>query len=256
MNAIVKSQEDQMKALAQASLTIAQESPGSNAFLKLNRVGYWIFGEDDLEVEEDSQRAVNCQSFAMGYIAWPTGGLGAPIGEQMASIYAAPPVEGNLPAVESRWQRQVAMQLVCLTGEDEGEQVLYQASTMGGTKAFGQLLEQIQKHLGSGKAGKNTMPVLVLESDSYKNKDGIEVNFPIFTIKKWAENLGFDAPEAEEEEEEPEVIEPPKRKRAAKKKAAAPAAEEETVIEEDEVEEADEPEAEEAPTTRRRRRRK
>ncbi len=246
MNQLVKTPEEMAQALALASQTIAQESPGQNAFLKLNKVGYWIFGEDDLEVTEDALWGVNTQSFAMGYICWKTDGtLGAPLGEQMRSIYDGPIMESTLPAIDNgAWKRQVAMQVICLEGEDEGEQVLFQSSTMGGTKAFGQLLDSIMKHLQSGKAGAKTMPVLELEADSYKNKDGIEVFYPIFTIKKWAENLGFEAEAEEEIEEEEEVVEePPKRKRAAKKKAAAPVAEE-----------AEEEVTEEAPTRRRRRR--
>ena len=262
MNQLVKSPEEMANALALASQTIAQESPGQNDYLKLNKVGYWIFGQDDLEVTEDALWGINTHSFSMGYICWKADNtLGAPLGEKMMSIYTGAVKESDLePIPNGKWVRQVAMQLVCLEGEDKGEQALYQSSTMGGTKAFGLLLEQIMKHLQSGKAGKKTMPVLELESDSYKNKGGIEVFFPIFTIKKWLANIGFDAVEEVEEEEEEEVVEPVKRKRAQKKRAATKPVEvvDEEEVDEEEVDEEEEKEVEpeEVQPARRRRRRK
>lgn len=249
MNNLVASQEDMVKALANATQTIQQENPGGMAFLKLNKVGYWVYGEDLLDIEEDSLWAVNPASFGMGYIAWENS---KKIGESMASIYGQPVVEASLPAVATKWQRNVSMQLVCLNGEDEGEQVQYGANSVGGVKEFGVLLQEVLKHLQSGKAGNKTVPVLELSTDSYQHAEFGEIFTPVFTIKKWIENTGFSAAE-EEPEEEPEVETPPKRKRASKKKAAAKPAEEVIVDEEPE----EEPEEEETkPAPRRRRRRK
>ena len=250
MNNLVASQEDMVKALAAATQTIQQESPAGLSFLKLNKVGYWVYGEDLLDIEEDSLWAVNPASFGMGYIAWEDS---KKIGESMASIYGQPVVESSLPQVATKWQRNVSMQLVCINGEDEGEQVQYGANSVGGVKEFGVLLQQVLKHLQSGKAGNKTVPVLELGVDSYQHDKYGEIFTPVFTMKKWIENTGFAAvaDEEPEVEEEPEVVEPaPKRKRAAKKKAAAAPAE---VVEEEEEEEEV---AEDKPAPRRRRRRK
>ena len=256
MNDLVKSQAEQMKALAAATQTIQNENPGGLGFLKLNKVGYWVFGEDSLDVEEDSLWAVNPASFGMGFIAWPAKGMGAPLDEKMASIYGPAVVESTLPPVESKWQRQVAMMLVCLNGEDEGEQVQYKASTVGGSKAFGTLLQEVLKHLQSGKAGTKTVPVLELETDSYTHPEHGEVFTPVFTIKKWIENTGFDAP-VEEEEEEPEVEAPPAKKKRATRPKKKPAPPVEEIVEDDDEEDEPEPEPEpEATSPRRRRRRK
>lgn len=252
MNNLVASQEDMVKALANATQTIQQENPSGLSFLKLNKVGYWVFGEDLLDIEEDSLWAVNPASFGMGYIAWENS---KKIGESMASIYGQAVVEAKLPPVATKWQRNVSMQLVCMNGEDEGEQVQYGANSVGGVKEFGALLQQVLKHLQSGKAGNKTVPVLELGVDSYTHAEYGEVFTPVFKIAKWIENTGFAAAEPEDEEEdEPEVVEPPKKKRASRKKAA-PKVEEEVVVE-DEDEEEEEEVADDKPAPRRRRRRK
>ena len=258
MNAITKTNEAMLAALAGATQTIQMENPGGMSYLKLNKVGYWVFGEDLLDVEEDSQWAVNPASFQMGFVAWHKS---KKVGEQMASIYGAGVVEANLPAVESSWQRQVSMQLVCISGEDEGEQVQYTASSVGGSKAFGGLLQAVMKHLQGGKAGAKTVPVISLSSDSYPHPDYGTVYTPEFTVEKWIANDGFAAPAGEDEdgtdetEEELDEVEAPPKKAPPRKRAKRPAkkAVEEEVIE-DEDEEEEEPEAPAAPPARRRRR--
>ena len=252
MNAITKTNEAMLAALAGATQTIQMENPGGMQYLKLNKVGYWVFGEDLLDIEEDSLWAVNPASFQMGFVAWHKS---KKVGEQMASIYGQGVVEANLPAVESSWQRQVSMQLVCVSGDDEGEQVQYTASSVGGSKAFGSLLQAVMKHLQSGKAGDKNVPVLSLSSDSYPHPDYGTVYTPEFTVEKWIANEGFAAPAAEEEEEVEEEVEEAPKKAPPRKRAKRPAkkAVEEEVIE-DEEEEEEEPEAPADPPARRRRR--
>jgi hypothetical protein len=253
MSALAKTQASQLAAMQAATNTIQQENPAGMGYLKLNKVGYWVFGEDELDLEEEALWIVNPDSFAMGYISWDKK---TKVGEQMASIYG-PQVDINkMPDTPTKWVRQVGMQLVCLNGEDEGEQVQYVANSYGGVKQFGILLKQVMEHMQSGKAGDKTVPVLELGSDSYDHAEWGKVYTPEFDIKKWIANTGFGAAVEEEEEEEEEEQKPPPRKRAVKPKRAAKKPVEEEVV--DEVEEVDEQEEEEEekPTRRRRRTRK
>lgn len=205
-----------------AGLTKAVQSSETNneggSFLKMNKAGYWIYGSDDIETEDGSQWGVNPSSFATGFIAW---GDSEVLGEEMASVMGDPIIKANLPDVGATWQQQVAMQLVCVSGEDKGEQVLFKSSSHGGRKRFNDFLQQVIAQLTSGNAGDKVVPVIELDSDSYKHKSYGKIYQPIFSIKSWAtqdatlETVDDEPAAIAEPEPEPE----PKRKRRARRAA-------------------------------------
>ena len=193
------------------------------SYLKLTKGGFWVYGSDDMETEEDSLWAVNPASFATGYIAW--GDASNVLGEEMAPVTDEPILKASLPDVGGQWNQQVAMQLVCVSGEDTGTQVLYKSSSHGGRKRFNEFLQQVLVQLTSGVAGDKVVPVIKLESDSYKHKKYGQIYQPVFTIDKWVTmSDGFDTAAADEPAAEP-VAEPepepkPARKRRSRRKAA------------------------------------
>jgi len=219
-----------------------QASPGTGGgdflYLKMSKGGNWLFGAEDTEVSNDSAFVVDPSSYAQGYVAWADGEL---LGEFMANAGKPPVLLADLPAlpvnVDSEgdpvnWKAQKAFALKGLEGEEEGTQLLYKTSCLGGLKAISLLLSEI---IARGKAGNPDLcPIIVLDNDSYKHKIKKygTIYTPVLTIDEW---VGMPTAEDENEEEvhEPKKVEKPKR--AAKKKVEPepePEQEEEEVPEE------------------------
>ena len=189
------------------------KSSTGGSYLKLSKGGFFTYGVDDTEVEEESQWAINPNSFTLGYVAWPVKGTGKPLGEEMRSILDDPIAESQLPSIEGTWAQQVGMQLACVSGEDTGTQVVYKASSKGGINGFNDLLNQVMTHLKANPGTDAVVPIVELEVDSYPHPDYGKIYTPEFVIKKWMKITDVkleaeDAPEVEPEEKvdpEPEA---------------------------------------------------
>lgn len=200
--------------------TLIKTSGGNDAYLRLSKGGFFVYGADDTEVEEDSKWAVNPHSFMLGYVAWPSIGTGKPLGEQMRSIVDDPVAESSLPDVDGSWVQQVGMQLVCISGEDKGTQVQYKASSKGGIGGFNDFLNHVMTHLKANSGTEKVVPVITLESGSYKHPDFGKIYTPEFHIVSWSsidEMPVADEPEGDQPEEEP-APEPKKKPKAEAKK--------------------------------------
>jgi hypothetical protein len=233
---------DMATGLAQSVATVA--TAGGDAFMKMTKIGVFVFGAEETEVEEGSQWAVNPAGFQHGFIAWGTkaqGTAGRVLGEHLGP--AAQPIfpEAELEEVKGEWSQQIAIQMRCMTGADEGLQTLYKANSDGGRKAYGALLSEVVKKIQSGDA--DIVPVVVLESGSYKHDEYGQIFYPIIKIVDWVTMEGLDAGDGEgaEEESAPKPKKAKKKKKAkkAKKVEAAPA--EEEVVEQQETEESPAP---------------
>ena len=210
---------------------------GDGSFIKLHKGGFWVYGSDDTEVEPDSLWAVNPASFVIGFICWPKGDtLGAPLDEEMRSISQGPVLKSELATHEGGdWAQQVGMQLMCISGEDVGTEVIYKASTKGALKHFNAFLSEVLTYLKANAGTDKVVPVVDLLVGSYNHPKFSTVYTPNFKIEKWAtmdempdsDDEYDDAEEEEEELEEEIIIEKPAPKKKRKAKAlAAPAGEE------------------------------
>lgn len=157
---------------------------GNTPFLRLTKgTGYWVYGAQNTEVEENSLWAVNPMSFVVGYIAWKGG---RPVGKKMRSISDKPVTLDELPDVGAEWDVNVGFQMQCIYGEDEGTVVDYTANSYGGKKAYNDLLSALYKQAEVDDV--NIVPVVELKSDSYTHNEWGKIHNPIFEIKKW---IGF-----------------------------------------------------------------
>jgi hypothetical protein len=216
------------QGLSTATARLSAEGGGDGMpFLRiLKDGGLWVYGEDDIEVEEGSEWAVNPTSFAEGYIAWHKREVE---GEEMAPMTGNPVIKADLPDVNAKdgWQKQVAFQLVCLNGEDEGMQVLFKSSSKGGIKGTRKLVTEVVKQLTADPDA--CVPVISLQNDSYEHRDYGKIYNPIFKVLDWVDMEGI-TPEGEpepEKEPEPEPKKPARKSRAAAKKAEEPEPEQE-----------------------------
>ena len=131
---------------------------------------------------------------------------------------------GALPDVSehkgAKWTPQVAMQMKCMDGEDAGTEVVYSTTSMGGQKAFKNLLAIITGQIQSGNPA--VVPIIVMEKDSYKHKKYGKIFTPELNVVDWMELTATQPaagePEVPEEapvvEEEPEAPVRRRRKRA------------------------------------------
>lgn len=221
---------------------------GGDPYLRLLTDGDWVYGQENIEVEQGSLWAVNPMSLRHGWVAWESGKNAdttkGPRDELMVACTQPLPdkaslrdvTQGLTAGVSCDWEPQYSFSLVCLTGEDKGTQVLYKTANAGGTRAIDTLIKAIERQLDQSD---EIVPAIQLLTDSYDNKRyRKEVFYPIFKIEQWlplTDNLPDleDATDGEAKTEAaapaaaPPAPEPAKRTRRASVPAtgnAAPAA--------------------------------
>lgn len=182
---------------------------GGEPILRMGRDGIWIYGADNVEVEDGSTWAINPMSLTHGYICWkviPEGSKEKPelLGEETRSMFQPLPNKDSLPDYGHPWAEILSVQLKCVSGEDEGEQTLYKTSSTGGLRAMkeliGSIMEAIDKH------PETPVPVVQLKSDSYPHKQYGKTYFPVIAIGSWVSMEGVAdeaAPATEEKKPEP-----------------------------------------------------
>ena len=179
--------------------------------LKMDKTGHWVYGADQTEVEDDSIWAVNPFSFTHGYIAW---GEGEVLGEKMASVSEPLPEPGEAPTGAKRgWEMQVGMSLACTNGEDEGLQVRFAATSIGGKRAVQALAIAIAERVDKDQT--KPVPLVMLKKDHYQHKSYGRIYTPIFDIVEWKamDDTSVDADEADAADEAPVAEEAPRRRR-------------------------------------------
>jgi hypothetical protein len=190
-----------VKSLASALRSVAASTGASSnsIILKMDKTGHWVFGAEQNETEEDSLWAVNPFSFVHGFIAW---GDGEVLAEKMGSVSEPlPELDLAPPAAKRGWEMQVGMSLACTSGEDEGLQVRYAATSVGGKKAVQALAIAIAEQVDKDQS--KPVPVVRLKKEYYQHKSYGRIFTPVFDIVKWI-GTGADAsPEVEAEDEAP-----------------------------------------------------
>ncbi len=191
-----------VNAMEEAKTRVSADS--DSQFLKLDKVDGWIYGADDIQVEDQSNWAINPNSFATGFQAWDDSEFED---EVMSLITEAPVIRSELPAANGTWSPAIAFQLVCIDGEDKGLSVLYKTTAKGGQKAFKVVLDEVLVRAKAGEA--ELVPIVHLKQDSYKHKSYGKIVTPVFDIVGWAD---MDAAVPDEPEKEPEAEKEPEPK--------------------------------------------
>ena len=185
-------------------------------YLGLKASTGWTYGQDNIETEAGAKWAINPASMAKGFIAWSDDSK--VIGDVLQPVTQGLIQRGELPVLDDNtatWAEQCGFQLMCVSGEDEGTQVMYKASTQGASKEFARLYNEIIAKAKSGSA--DIVPIVLLDRGSYQHsvkKYGM-VTFPVFDIVGWQ---GVEDTEVSEEPEVEEEVaeEAPKRRRRRK----------------------------------------
>lgn len=168
---------------------------GGKPFLRLLRHGVWVYGQEDMDVQEGSRWVVNPLSIQHGYSCWTKYDdkrKNELLGEAMTPIWDAKPAHPE-PINGFGWGEQRSIELKCITGEDEGIEVTYKISSTGGMRAIDGLLSDMQSQLANNRAF--PCPVLELEVDSYQHTSWGKVFVPELKLVGWADMNGNVMPE-------------------------------------------------------------
>lgn len=201
-------------ALENTAQRMASAGTGDAEFIKLTKQGLWVYGAEEVDVEEGSKWAINPMSLRLGYVCW---GDGEVIDEAMALITDPPIVKSNLPVHAKPWNEQIGLDMVCLSGEDKGTHVRYTATSLGGRKAFKDLINTVIGRAREGRA--ELVPVVTLEVESYKHKTYGKIFTPELQIVEWGNMDSLEtvpagaAPALAKSEPEPEPVAEPTRRR-------------------------------------------
>lgn len=167
---------------------------GGEPILRLSRDGHWIYGQGDDPVQEGSEWAVNPGSIMHGWVCWSDDSKLA--GEVMAHVSKPKPARPD-PIGNLAWKEQRTCNMKCVYGDDDGLQVIFKTSSIGGLRAFdlfmSRLVPQVlhEKETVSDAAQRRVVAIVELTSDSYPNKKyGGVTYFPVIKINDWANMRG------------------------------------------------------------------
>jgi hypothetical protein len=197
---------------------------GGKPLLRLLRDGIWVFGQENIEVQDGSRWMVLLQELKHGWVCWIDGGPNAKnelAGEIMGPMWE-PRVPRPGPIEGSAFKEQFGCELRCLTGDDAGIEVLFKTPSDGGIRAMVKLRDEIQRHLVNGGAN-FPCPVLELAQEDYQHSKWGKIYKPVLTIVGWCDAEGRMAEDKAPaiEQAAPEPAKPARQRRAPVAQASA-----------------------------------
>jgi hypothetical protein len=182
-----------MKGIAESRNTTPAGS-GGKPFLRLLKDGNWVYGQENVEVQEGSHWAVNPMTLSHGWVCWfnPPEGSGQKNemrGDVMVPMTHDKP-EQPAPKGGAPFVSQLGCEMRCMSGEDSGVEVLYKTNSDGGLKAMDGLRLAIQLHLAEPRGLAFPCPVLDLKMTHYPHPNYGRTYKPIFEIAGWCDMLG------------------------------------------------------------------
>lgn len=200
-------------------------TPGGMPILRLLKDGSWVYGAENVEVEDGSLWAVNPYSLQHGWVSWTDKPGNQPneiVGEVMVPMTSPLPVASELRDTGWEWSQQLSVELQCVSGEDKGTTVQYKVTSVGGMNAIKALIASLMKQLDTD--ADRPVPVCSLDHDTYMHKRHGKVYVPVINVQKWVE-LTADAPVDDEPEKTPEPAKPARQRQSVPQtRRAAPAA--------------------------------
>jgi len=171
-----------MRGIEQTRSTIGVGT--GHPYMRLTKGGEFIYGMEDVEVQEGSHWAVNCASLEHGWVCWGGGSL---LGQIMASVqtdvpHRPPPIEGY------DFKPQWGMELACISGDDKGQEVIYRNNSNGYKKGFDKLLADIRSRYPIDQ--QYYWPIVELVSTHWQSKQYGRIYEPVFKVVAWADAQG------------------------------------------------------------------
>lgn len=220
MNQVATTNGGAVSLMGSDPFTKAGEAMGapSGSFLKFDgNDGVWKHGQENDELQDGTQLAVNMMEFARGYICWNDGEVMEKILVPVASGQTPPQVHeltdhGPYKRERDGWSEQSAIKFRSL---EDGTEFTYQTSSKSGVMALGRLAVTYGKNYAQkiDDDGDNLVPIVEVGASSFspKNDPGITKYAPTMKIVDWIShaelNQMFDPqqPELEDDFDEDEV---------------------------------------------------
>lgn len=201
------------------SRQVVLNTGGGKPLLRLLTDGTWVFGQGDDEVQQGSHWVINVKTIGWGSVCWtnyPQGQANKLLGKVVGSIMQPKPPTPT-PIEGFPFTDFVTFDMLCLDGDDEGVEVSYGTSSIGGMRLFTKLRDAIIAQLQ--RDPRTPCPVVTLTEESYKGKYGKTYN-PIMEITGWATLEGVLAPAGEvtQERQVPANVQPAPAEPARKRK--------------------------------------
>jgi hypothetical protein len=145
--------------------------------------GSWVYGQKRTVVEDNSLWAANPATFMWGHVCFGDGNK--KLGERLVSVSKPMPDVTTLPDYGFKWIDEMAVNMKCVSGADEGLEVVFKIATDGGVKAInGILIELLDRVLRSEHGGK-VVPIVRLDKDSYTHFKHGRIPFPVTPVVDW-----------------------------------------------------------------------
>lgn len=221
MSTAVARQED----VADYYAAYGEQASASNLpFLKFQK-GEWTVGQNDDEVPTGTRFVADMGTLKAGWVRWWNG---KPTESEMVSIALGhtPPKRHELPDNDpDQWERdqngprdpwQFTNTLELVNPADPDDRVMLSVSSRGGINAVGALCKAYGSHI---RHAPDELPVIALESDSYKHTQYGKVYVPLLRVTAWVDRDGNQV-EAENHDART-VVEPAARTRANSRPAAS-----------------------------------
>src|SRR5262249_20173303 len=183
--------------------------------------GTWGYGQKRIIPEPGSKWAINPTTFMWGYVAFDSN---KKVGEHMVPVTQPKPLITEL-AEGLQWQEQWSVEMKCLDGADAGVEVVHKANTDGALSALVGIFDLVRSKINDELSKRENpeyeldnkiAPIVLLERDSYTNREWGKTNIPLLTLVGWVSLDGL--PEAEPAPAEPAPpppVDQPRRRRVA-----------------------------------------
>jgi hypothetical protein len=175
--------ENLMKGISETRSTMTQNE-GGKMLLRLTKAGQWIYGQENIAVEPDSHWAVNLASLCRGWVCWGDGEL---LGQIMASVQVER-LPQPAPIDNYSFVEQFSLELTCISGEDDGQLVLYKNNSDGFKQAFEKLIANVQQQWAADPV--YYWPVITMKEESYMNKRYGQIFKPLLPVVAWCDSEG------------------------------------------------------------------
>jgi hypothetical protein len=159
---------------------------GGMPILRLLKSGVFVYGQNADEVQEGSEWAINPLSIMHGWGCWsdnPGNQKNTLLGEIMVPVNQKKPLKPE-PINGFEYKEQRFMNLMCVTGNDEGTEVVWKIGSLGGMRAYSNFSAAFTAQLR--KDPKHPVAIVQLLVDDYPHPKWGQTFVPVIEIVDWA----------------------------------------------------------------------
>jgi hypothetical protein len=184
---------------------------GTKGYVRFLQDGNWVFGQDNVELEPDTEVALNPLTIKHGWSCWTDYDKkerkkNELVAEVLLPISEPLPARHTLKDTGWEWRTIMVVELKVMTGKHKDKELVYSTTSDGGLRARRAVIDQLVEQLDEDP--ENIVPVISLGSDHYTHKQWGKTYTPVLDVVAFANMDGIVA-----EDEPAEEAAPPARTR-------------------------------------------